>query len=73
MAFEKERKTNNLIIAAGAILSALGLAIYFMTAQKVPGVLILILGVSLLVIGLTISNALFKIRMVEMLKENRKK
>jgi uncharacterized membrane protein HdeD (DUF308 family) len=73
LAFEKEKKMNNLVIVMGVISSAAGLAVYFMTAHKATGILILIVGVSLLVISLTISNIFFRIRMAELLGENRKK
>ena len=71
MAFEKERRYNNIMMAVGLIAAAAGLIILF-TVSRTAGVLVLIIGVALLVISFSISNALYKIKMMEFF-ENRKK
>jgi len=71
LAFEKERRYNNIMMAVGLIAAAAGLIILF-TVSRTAGVLVLIIGVALLVISFSISNALYKIKMMEFF-ENRKK
>ena len=71
MAFEKERRYNNIMMAVGLIAAAAGLIVLF-TVSRTAGVLVLIIGVALLVISFSISNALYKIKMMEFF-ENRKK
>ena len=72
MAFEKERRYNNIVMAVGFIAAAAGLIAYFML-NKSAGIALLIIGVALLIITFSISNALFKIKMIEMMKNRKNK
>jgi len=71
LAFEKERRNNNIMMAAGVIAAAAGLAVFF-TLSRAAGIVMLIIGIALLVISFSISNVLYKVRMVELF-EGRKK
>ena len=59
------------MMAAGVIAAAAGLVIFF-TLNRAVGILLLIIGIALLVISFSISNVLYKVRMVELF-EGRKK
>jgi len=72
LAFEKERRYNNIVMAVGFIAAAVGLIAYFML-NKSAGIALLIIGVALLIITFSISNALFKIKMIEMMKNRKNK
>ena len=65
MAFEKEKKMNALAMAAGVILAAAGLIIYF-TFSKIAGILLLIAGVAIFVITMSISSVFYRIKMIEL-------
>jgi uncharacterized membrane protein HdeD (DUF308 family) len=71
MAFAKEKRINNIMILAGLIAAASGLVIWF-AANKTAGVIVFIVGLSLLLIGWTISGVFYRIKMMELM-ENRKK
>ena len=68
LAFEKERRSNSIVMAAGLIAAVAGFAAYF-TISKNLGVVLMIIGVATLVITATISNAFYKINMKEYLDE----
>jgi len=71
LAFEKERRNNNIMMTAGAIAAVAGAVVLF-TVNRAAGVLILIVGISLLVIGFSVSNVLYKIKMVELFEGRNK-
>ena len=71
MAFEKEKKINNIVMVIGAAAAVAGLAVLF-AVSLVAGILILMVGTALLVISFSVSNVFYKIKMIELL-ENRKK
>lgn len=71
MAFEKEKRNNNILMASGAIIAAVGLLLYFLD-HPTAGVLVLILGVSMVVISWSISSVFYKIQMKELM-ESRKR
>lgn len=71
MAFERERKLNNIAMIAGIIAAVAGFAAYFMV-NEVLGVVLMIAGVAIIVITATISSAFYKISMMEYLEDRRK-
>ena len=72
MSFEKEKRNNLIVMITGAILSLLGISLYFID-YKLAGVLVLVLGISLLMISWSISNFFFRVRMKEELQDRRSK
>jgi len=71
LAFERERKLNNIAMIAGIIAAVAGFAAYFMV-NEVLGVVLMIAGVAIIVITATISSAFYKISMMEYLEDRRK-
>ena len=70
MAFEKERKINYAIIAAGLLLAALG-TIMFFTRGGVAWILVLVLGIFLLFAGGSIWSIFYKMDLMEYLRNNK--
>ena len=56
-------------MAAGMILTAAGAAVYFLTAHRVAGILLMIAGVAILVISFSISGVLFRADIVDQMKK----
>jgi type IV secretory pathway TrbD component len=71
LAFEKEKKINILIMAAGAVAAVVGIAVY-LYASRLGGVVISLIGLSLLVIGFTIQGVFYKMKMMEILSNNKR-
>ena len=67
LAYEKEKRINYLVMAAGIVSAAVGIILYF-SGHATAGILALIAGISVLVITLTVYNVLFKIDMMEKCK-----
>jgi uncharacterized membrane protein HdeD (DUF308 family) len=62
---------NILLIVAGIISATAGITIYF-TASRTAGIIFMIIGVSLLVIGGSISRVFYTIEMTELMENNRR-
>ncbi len=71
MVFEKEKRNNNIAMAAGIILAIAGLCLYFLNYQ-LAGVLVLILGIAIVMISWSISNVFYRIRMKELMDSRKK-
>jgi hypothetical protein len=69
--FEKERKINYIMMAAGAASAAAGAAVYFLTSHHMIGISLMIAGAAVLVITFSISNVFFRIDMMEMMEKRR--
>ena len=72
MAFEKEKRNITIFIIIGAFLALAGLIMFFY-GYELWGILIAILGIALVMICGSVSNFLYKFRILEEMKEQRSK
>lgn len=70
MAFEKEKRNNNIVLAIGTVLSLVGVLLCFY--NLIIGLIVLIVGISLLLMGWSISSIFYKIKMKELLESKRR-
>ena len=72
MAFEKEKRNITILIVIGVFLAFAGLIMFFY-GYELLGILIAILGIALIMICGSISNFLYKFRILEEMKNQRSK
>jgi hypothetical protein len=72
LAFEKEKRNITILIVIGVFLAFAGLIMFFY-GYELLGILIAILGIALIMICGSISNFLYKFRILEEMKNQRSK
>ncbi len=72
MMLEKQRKKNNILMLVGGMISLMGLLAIFLD-QKVIGIIVLIVGVSVVMVAYSVSSFFFKIDMKETFENSKKK
>lgn len=65
MTLEKERSRNTLLLVSGAAAACIGFMIYLI-GHTLIGILILIAGISMLMIGWSVSNFFFRMDMKDL-------
>ncbi len=71
MSFDKERSRNTWVMLSGVTLVCLGLVLA-MTVNKIGGIVILIIGISILMVAWAILNMFYQLDMKEMLDNSKR-
>jgi len=69
---EKERRRNSIVMAVGAVVSCAGILLFLM-GSKIPGIVVLVVGIAVIMISWTVSNFFYSLDMKNLVENHDKK